>query len=205
MKVIKIIYPLILFSIFSCKTTVANEPECGLFFGIDESNTGSVKIDFIKKELKKEFIYYQYSVERCPGYLSNNCIRFYNLYSDTTPKLREDVKETNNCFILADNQKFILSVLDYKKFIINLPNSVIKDELFIELNKLDNRYIDKSRLIDKHKKNKLFEISMDSVYIYEFEINTEQLNFYIRPSGAIFNYSAYPQQKTKVILIIPVE
>src|SRR5690554_325611 len=206
MKVIHIIY--IIFCLFiSCKTAVLKDLECNIDFGIDESNLGDIKINCIKKDFKDEFIYYQYVLEECPGYLSNNCLRYYSFYSESIPILGENIKESNNCFLLSENQKYILPIANYNNFIKSLPDSSIKNELVSKLSTDfgNDVFGERSIIIDERKNTKLFKISINSVSVYEFEINTEQLNYYFPPSGAIYTYSAFPTQKTKILILVPTE
>jgi|SRR5690625_268169 len=205
MKISQIIYLVIFCLLFSCKTTITSNLECNIDFGIDEINLGEIHINYLKKESKSKFYYYQYIVERCPGNLSNNCKVYYSFYSDNIPKLKNSIKESKNCFSLYMGQKYVLPVTDYNKFVKNLPDTPIKTELLNKLN--DNikteAYNKEIVKIDQHKKSKLFRIGINSTSVYEFEINTEQLNYYFRPSGGIYTYSAYPEEKTIVLLIIP--
>ncbi len=196
----------------SCNTQITQDYHCDIDFGIDEANLGNVVVDFVKKDFYRHFEYYIYTVEECPGPISTSCTRYYNFYDQKASLLlKEDVIASSGCFVLGEKQKFIFPVFDltpYRIFTSGITDEMIKDELIKKIN--FKTYWDSLRKeikrIDKKGKLELKKVKVENVEVYEFEINTEQLNYYIRPygiGGAIFTYSAFPAQKTKVLIMVP--
>lgn len=197
---------------YSCNTQITQDYQCDIDFGIDKTNVGNVVVDFVKKDFYSHFEFYIYRAEECPGPVSTNCTRSYTFYDQRTSLLlKKDVIASSECFVLDEKQKYIFPVFNsnsYKIFTSSITDKIIKDELVNKIN--FKTYSDSLRKeitrIDKKGKRELLKVKVKNVDIYEFEINTEQLNYYIRPNGlvgAIFTYSSFSAQKTKVLILVP--
>lgn len=201
---------LILELLFSCNTQIKQEYHCNVEFGIDKTNEGSVIVNFVKKNFYKNFEYYVYRIEECPGPISTNCMRYYTFY-DPKPSLYldKDVIASNECFVLGEKQKYIFPIFNsdsFKAFTSGVTDEKVKSELIQIIN--NKTHIDSLRndvrRIDKKRKKELLKVSVEDVYVYEFEINIEQLNYYIRPNGligTIYTHSAFPAQRAKVLVL----
>lgn len=213
MKVIRMFITVTVLGLFySCNTQNMPDYQCNIDFGIDKINVGNVVVDFVKKDFYKHFEFYIYRAEECPGSISTNCTRSYTFYDQRASLLlKKDVIASNECFVLSEKQKYIFPVFNsnsYKIFTSSITDEIIKDELIKKIKfKTYNDSLRKEIIrIDKKGKWELLKVKVENVDVYEFEINTEQLNYYIRPNGivgAIFTYSAFPAQTTKVLILFP--
>lgn len=215
MKVIRIfIIVTVLGWFYSCNTQITKDYQCNIDFGIDRINLDNVVVDFIKKDFHRHFEFYIYRVEECPGPISTNCTRSYTFYDQRASLLlKKDLITSNECFVLGEKQKYIFPVFNsnsYKVFTSSITDETIKDELIkrIKFETYSDSLRKEIMRIDKKRKRELLKVKIENVDVYEFEMNTEQLNYYIRPNGivgAIYTYSAFPAQKTKILILVPTE